>query len=298
MAIKDSIDRLKSQLLISGLQQKDPVLFQVINQLIGVQNQILNSLNSLAPGSPGGSSTIIINNLGFPGADGIDGIDGDSIPGVSGIDGAIGPSGPMGAITLGPMGLDPDSPEEPMMIPGAIGLTGATGAIGPMGPPSYAFVYEDGPQGEDGFPIPGANGSGGGGETDILQVTGTLTDTQIRAMFATPIVIVAATAGVIHWPIAFWVSSDFSAGAYASGGIVNIYRSGANPAMFTNMLTVNSGTTKRTSYSRQPNADFGGNTTSFVNTTLTISNASVVFTTGNAANTLNYILWYRSNTPI
>jgi hypothetical protein len=293
----NDIDRLKSQLLISGLQQKDFALFQVINQLIDRVKQLQSLIGSSSSGGSGGGSSIItINTIGFPGSDGNDGADGDTIIGPPGIDGIIGPTGPMGAITLGPMGLDGIDGDEGMPIPGPIGLTGATGPIGPTGPPAYAFIYDEGPQGEDGFPgIPGADS---GGETDILMISGTLTNTQILAMFAAPITIVSAVTGVIHWPIALWLSSDFSAGAYASSGIVNIYRSGANPAMFTNMLTIASGTTKRTSYSRQPNADFGGNTSSFVNTPLTISNATSAFTTGNAANTLNYILWYRSNTPI
>jgi len=140
--------------------------------------------------------------------------------------------------------------------------------------------------------------AGGGGTSDILKVTGTLTDAQIRAMFGAPITLVAAVAGFIHWPVALYLSSNFSAGAYASGGIVNIYRNGVNPAMFSNILSISSGTTKQTSYSNLPNADFGGATASFVNTPLTVSNGTSAFTGGNAANTLAYTLYYRTTAAL
>lgn len=40
-----TIDRLKSQLLTSGLSLKDQPLFQIINQLIDSQRQVINSVN-------------------------------------------------------------------------------------------------------------------------------------------------------------------------------------------------------------------------------------------------------------
>lgn len=57
MALKDSIDRLKSQLLTSGLQQKNSALYQVINQLIGINSELSARLEELTGGSGGGSVT-------------------------------------------------------------------------------------------------------------------------------------------------------------------------------------------------------------------------------------------------
>lgn len=98
-----SLDRLKAQLLTSGLSQKDQPLFQVINQLIDTMRQGFNQLqlsitNSIPSGS-GGNSTIITNGAGvmaidYSGQDGSDGLSG--IPGPQGFRGPIGPIGPPG----------------------------------------------------------------------------------------------------------------------------------------------------------------------------------------------------------
>src|SRR5258708_372918 len=40
-----SIDRLKAQLLTSGLQEKNQALFQIINQLIDSQRTIITTIN-------------------------------------------------------------------------------------------------------------------------------------------------------------------------------------------------------------------------------------------------------------
>ena len=42
----DKIDRLKGQLLTSGLQLQNPALYQIINQLIGVTKQLIEASNS------------------------------------------------------------------------------------------------------------------------------------------------------------------------------------------------------------------------------------------------------------
>lgn len=41
-----TIDRLKSQLLTSGLQEKNQALFQIINQLIDSQRSIITDINT------------------------------------------------------------------------------------------------------------------------------------------------------------------------------------------------------------------------------------------------------------
>ncbi len=99
--IVPQLDRLKSQLLTSGLQQRNQALYQVINQLIDVlrqglddvESQINNIVNINTP-SPAGT---IITNGGFAMRDGEDGIDGfDGMPGLRGLNGIAGPMGPPG----------------------------------------------------------------------------------------------------------------------------------------------------------------------------------------------------------
>ena len=70
MAIIPQLDRLKAQLLTSGLSQKNNALFQVINQLIDALRQGINELegqitviNTPAPGSGGGT---IVSGIGAP----------------------------------------------------------------------------------------------------------------------------------------------------------------------------------------------------------------------------------------
>jgi len=116
-----SIDRLKAQLLTSGLSQKDQPLFQVINTLIDAVRTSLfgvETLNSNNSGGGSGSSTIInntiLNGLGFGLLDGEDGLEG--IPGIQGPRGLVGPSG--GQIFL------PSSLEEitEQILPPGVGI--------------------------------------------------------------------------------------------------------------------------------------------------------------------------------
>jgi hypothetical protein len=99
--IVPQLDRLKAQLLTSGLQQRNQALYQVINQLIdtmrqgldNVESQINNIVNITTPPSGG---TIVVNG-GFLARDGEDGIDGfDGMPGLRGLNGIAGPMGPPG----------------------------------------------------------------------------------------------------------------------------------------------------------------------------------------------------------
>lgn len=58
MAIKAAqLDRLRSQLLTSGLQQRDNPLWQVIDTLIQAARQSLSDAEALADASGGSSST-------------------------------------------------------------------------------------------------------------------------------------------------------------------------------------------------------------------------------------------------
>ena len=102
MAIIPQLDRLKAQLLTSGLQEKNQPLFQVINQLIDTMrqgiNQLQTSITNITPSGGSGSSTIISNAAGMMpidfGQDGNDGLMG--MPGPQGLRGLTGPQGPPG----------------------------------------------------------------------------------------------------------------------------------------------------------------------------------------------------------
>lgn len=89
-----NLKRLKATLLISGLQQKDPPLFQVINQLIDALQEFVNT--TTASLGPGGSSNTVINNTIFQLLNDLgDSGNGDSsiIPGPAGSNGTIGRDG-------------------------------------------------------------------------------------------------------------------------------------------------------------------------------------------------------------
>lgn len=158
-----SLDRLKNQLLTSGLQQRDPPLYQVVNQLIDVtkklQSEITNNIatinntinnitNNIVIDSHSKMGLLIDNtdnydqtgfqNLipgprGFNGTNGINGLPGldgenglDSfIPGPKGNDGPTGLRG-----LIGPPGLDAEDNEYPYIIPGINGKNGLDGRDG------------------------------------------------------------------------------------------------------------------------------------------------------------------------
>jgi hypothetical protein len=63
MAEFPKVDRLKSQLITSGLQQKDPALFQIINTLIDFVRQGYATTTEIVGASSGGGSGSAINSL-------------------------------------------------------------------------------------------------------------------------------------------------------------------------------------------------------------------------------------------
>lgn len=172
MAIQPSqLDRLKAQLLTSGLQQKDNTLFQVINQLIdalrqsiiattqqlsgsasGVSGQSFVTTNDDTPILPhssqiiagqgiqfnkGGGKLIVSAVVPFP-KNGEDGKDGKSGPqglqGIQGIQGKPGKDGTNGEDgKLGPVIQGIQGLQGIQGIPGKKGIDGEDGKVGPMG---------------------------------------------------------------------------------------------------------------------------------------------------------------------
>jgi hypothetical protein len=196
------LDRLKSQLLTSGLQQENFALYQVINQLIDfLRGEITATQSAISGGSGGGGggigllgATYLTKNkeVGLPNSlqeiagagiqfndalgrriisaalplsiDGEEGGEGvPGPPGRIGIDGLPGPSGLPGISMLAIDGEDGIDGD-----PGQAGATGETGSIGATGAPGTPGI--DGEIGEIGFDgIPGAVGPRGltGGNSGV-----------------------------------------------------------------------------------------------------------------------------------
>lgn len=103
--------------------------------------------------------------------------------------GVTGASGPMG---LPGYGFDGEEGEFLISQPGPQGNTGSIGLTGPTGLAGAPIYLIDEPlQGEDGVPGPvGPSGSAVGG--DLLRAEITLTDAELRALQATPILMIPA----------------------------------------------------------------------------------------------------------
>ncbi len=129
------LSRLQSNLLNTGLQNKDNPLFQVLTQLIKALQSINKDLASITTNT---SNTQVITNIfqtiGSISESDSSGDDGLVIPGPRGLDGISnvpGPTGPMGAIIFADAGEDGDIFPP---IQGNQGNPGTTGSQGPIGP--------------------------------------------------------------------------------------------------------------------------------------------------------------------
>jgi hypothetical protein len=154
----DSLDRLKSQLLTSGLQQENYALFQVISQLIDYLRGNINATQAALTGGGGGGggggilgATYLTKNLepGLPNSK-------QEIAG-AGIqfNDALGRRIISTAI---PFGMDGEQGEEG--VPGPPGRIGIDGAQGIDGMPGFSMLAIDGEDGIDGDP--GQAGATGG----------------------------------------------------------------------------------------------------------------------------------------
>lgn len=148
--------RLYSALLNSGLQQKDPALYQVINQLIGLMISLANQIDTLTANSSSGSSstTNITNNIINQLLDGGESNNSED----SLIPGPIGLPGKDNSNNL-PVFLSNENDNSDIII-----VPGPKGDIGPVGLSnnnSPVFISNENNENDDILVIPGPKGNDG-----------------------------------------------------------------------------------------------------------------------------------------
>jgi hypothetical protein len=194
------LNRLKTILVQSNLQQTNNPLYQVIWNLLDAVSAIQNNVITIGGGGGGGGglanqsfitknndqATLPFSRQIFPGQ-GIQFQDngvkliihaaippsGDGGEGADGPPGAPGPQGPQGVAgaagingaqgNSGPPGIDgfDAEPYEPIVFPGPTGPTGPTGIQGPQGPQGIIGPWGfDGNEGEQSY-VPGPMGATG-----------------------------------------------------------------------------------------------------------------------------------------
>jgi len=161
------LDRLKANLLTSGLQKQNAALYQVINQLINSFKEFQEIITNISGGDTINTNTTEVTNIiqFLNSSDGDGGDSGsDTIPGPPGIAGSAGATGSPGAV--GPSGavILPEDGQDGEYFPpiqgpqgnqGVQGLTGDSGPVGPM------LLADDGLEGESGISIIGPKGDTG-----------------------------------------------------------------------------------------------------------------------------------------
>ena len=160
MLTPETVDRLKAQLLTSGLSQQNSALFQVINLLIDAVRQALFNSQQVTGGSSGGGGILGATYLTENNETG-------SLPNSrkviagAGIQFNDSPNGIRVISTAIPFGMDSGGEGEDGP-PGPPGRDGATGAPGVPGTNAISQLYAfDGIDGEDAPILPGPAGAQG-----------------------------------------------------------------------------------------------------------------------------------------
>ena len=229
-----SLDRLQSQLLTSGLQEKNFPLYQVISQLIGFLRQTIDETAiAISEGGSGGGTTIIQNQIQqLMMLDANDDY-GLIIPGPAGIDGIIGKDG-----TAGPPGMPGDDGEPGdyyLPMPGPQGNQGVTGAGGPVGP---MMVPNDGEDGDSAHVLLQNFNNGGAISLYTSQIS--ITDAQIKTLNTTPVQIVAAPDSTHQYiPIRYALIKQTTAGAYSANISIRLRYTGIALDLATVTISLN-----------------------------------------------------------
>lgn len=114
--MNEDIDRLKAQLLTSGIQSKNPALYQVINQLIGLVKALRVELNGLDTEESVVAAQTIINQIILSGTDNSGESESFPIPGPPGPIGPTGPSGGGSSSSISAPNIDDSYDPEPMIM--------------------------------------------------------------------------------------------------------------------------------------------------------------------------------------
>lgn len=219
-----ALDRLKAQLLTSGIQEKNQPLFQVINQLIDYLRQSITELEKaiaggVGSGGGGGGPTTITNQLiqqfsiGEASEEGLTIPGPPGTPGARGIDGNSGPPG---------YGIDGEDGDFYLPMPGPQGNPGPTGVGGPIGP---SVVPNDGEDGDPAFVLLQYQQLATSVSVHAAQVI--LNDAQIKSLSTIPVQIVGAPAANQQYHvIAVFIIKDTNGGAYSSAATVTIRYTG------------------------------------------------------------------------
>lgn len=155
----EAIDRLKAQLLVSGYQQKNNPLFQVINQLIdAVRQSIADTQAITGGGSSGGGGGALGATYLTEGAEAATLPNSRQVIAGAGIQFNDAPNNRRVISTAIPFGMDSGGEGEDGP-PGPPGRDGVAGAPGPAGSNAVSFLYAfDGIDGEDAPILPGPAG--------------------------------------------------------------------------------------------------------------------------------------------
>lgn len=152
--ITPQLDRLHSQLLTSGLSQKNQPLYQVIEQLIGAVrqgfNEVEGSIISLTPsgGSPSGANTSVVGDMPLWRTQEFSDTGPLVIVGPKGDIGSVGPMGPpgmdgcCGEVNLGPT-LAPQFGIGSIILPGTVGSVLFIGAGNKLAQDNSGFFFDD-----------------------------------------------------------------------------------------------------------------------------------------------------------
>lgn len=232
MALSPEIlDRLKTNLLTSGLQNRDNPLYQVINQLI----DYIKQMNLVVVGSISNpvtiEQTILQQFMGLDGGNG--GGDSESIiaiPGPIGSSGAPGTQGPMGQ--MGAIIFPPDA-EDGQMFPPIVGPQGNPGPTGSNGPVGPMMVVEDGRDGEDGMNVSTMF------PPDVALIRKPITELEFESLNSAPldIGIPAPGANKIIVPLHAWLEIDLAA-AYGTSPTYTIVYDGSTANLMSTTMTV------------------------------------------------------------
>lgn len=284
------IDRLKGQLLTSGIQHQNQPLFQVINLLIDAMRQSLTDLASITSGGSGGggggladgSYITAIPEPGLPnsrqlypgfgieiqntpsgrmvvhsaiplGGDG-GGEGEDGPPGPPGRDGAAGTPGAQGTNAVSFMyAFDGEDGVDGLPgVTGPQGFAGATGAAGSQGSQGMPGIPGmDGEDGFDGFPGPAGTSVSGTSSINTLKKTANQT---INSGAATYVDITDLTFPVVSGTdYAFYFYIVFRSAQTTTGWKASVNHPGGTVDHFTHLQTVNNGGTGLTTWQHKHN---------------------------------------------